>query len=142
MFSKKFSIEFHSKFKNQFSSKLRSKLYAVRIHFMNRKIVFPKVMCTQHPDSASRYISTQEEPEEAIEAAQVFGCDEYMPDYEGKATPYHQNVQIVSKFIEETDLIPGKDIFITPRAPSAAQENRFRQLMTASRKSLKLSSIW
>ncbi len=96
---------------------------------MSRKATYPKVMCTQHPDSASKYISTQEEPGEAIEAAVVFGCDEYMPDYEGKATPYHQNVQIVSKFIEETDLIPGKDIFITPRAPSAAQENRFRQLM-------------
>ncbi len=96
---------------------------------MSRKTVFPKVMCTQHPDSASKYIATQEEPGEAIEAATVFGCDEYMPDYEGKATPYHQNVQIVSKLVEETDLVPGKDIFITPRAPSAVQENRFRQLM-------------
>lgn len=96
---------------------------------MSRKAVYPKVMCTQHPDSASKYISTQEEPGEALEAATVFGCDEYMPDYEGKATPYHQNVQIVSKFIEETDLVPGKDVFITPRAPSALQENRFRQLM-------------
>lgn len=96
---------------------------------MSRKAVYPKVMCTQHPDSASKYISTQEEPEEALEAAMVFGCDEYMPDYEGKATPYHQNVQIVSKFIEETELVPGKDVFITPRAPSAVQENRFRQLM-------------
>ena len=96
---------------------------------MSSKTEFPKVMCTQHPDSASRYIATQEEPEEAIEAATVFGCDEYMPDYEGKATPYHQNVQIVSKLIEETNLVPGKDFFITPRAPSAVQENRFRQLM-------------
>lgn len=96
---------------------------------MSKKATYPKVMCTQHPDSASKYISTQEEPGEAIEAAVVFGCDEYMPDYEGKATPYHQNVQIVSKFIEETGLIPGKDIFITPRAPSAVQENQFRQLM-------------
>jgi phosphoenolpyruvate carboxylase len=96
---------------------------------MSRKETYPKVMCTQHPDSASKYISTQEEPGEAIEAAVVYGCDEYMPDYEGKATPYHQNVQIVSKFIEETDLIPGEDIFITPRVPSAVQENRFRQLM-------------
>jgi phosphoenolpyruvate carboxylase, archaeal type len=96
---------------------------------MSRKTVFPKIMCTQHPDSASKYISTQEEPAEAIEAATVFDCDEYMPDYEGKATPYHQNVQVVSKLIEETDLVPGKDIFITPRAPSAVQENRFRQLM-------------
>ena len=96
---------------------------------MSRKTVYPKVMCTQHPDSASKYISTQEEPGEALEAAVVFGCDEYMPDYEGKATPYHQNVQIVSEFIEKTDLVPGKDVFITPRAPSALQENRFRQLM-------------
>jgi phosphoenolpyruvate carboxylase len=96
---------------------------------MSRKAVYPKVMCTQHPDSASKYISTQEEPEEALEAAVVFGCDEYMPDYEGKATPYHQNVQIVSEFIEKTDLVLGKDFFITPRSPSAVQENRFRQLM-------------
>lgn len=90
---------------------------------------FPKVMCTQHPDTVSRYISTQEEPGEAVEAVMEYGCDEYMPDYEGKTTPYHQNVQIISKFLEETDLIPGIDIFITPRAPSAVQENRFRQLM-------------
>lgn len=96
---------------------------------MSRKATYPKVICTQHPDSASKYIATQEEPGEAVEAAVVFGCDEYMPDYEGKATPYHQNVQIVSKLIEETGLVPGKDIFITPRAPSAVQENRFRQLM-------------
>lgn len=96
---------------------------------MSKNTDFPKIMCTQHPDSASKYISTQEEPGEALEAAIIFGCDEYMPDYEGKATPYHQNVQIISKFIEETDFVPGKDIFITPRAPSAVQENRFRQLM-------------
>jgi phosphoenolpyruvate carboxylase len=101
----------------------------VRVLFMSSKTEFPKIMCTQHPDSASKYIATQEEPEEAIEAAMIFGCDEYMPDYEGKATPYHQNVQIVSKLIEETGLVPGKDFFITPRAPSAVQENRFRQLM-------------
>lgn len=96
---------------------------------MTVKIMFPKVMCTQHPDSVSRYISTQEELSEAVESVLEFGCDEYMPDYEGKTTPYHQNVQIISKFLEETNLVPGKDIFITPRAPSAVQENRFRQLM-------------
>ncbi|ADI74128.1 phosphoenolpyruvate carboxylase [Methanohalobium evestigatum Z-7303] len=90
---------------------------------------FPKVMCTQHPDSVSKYISTKEEINEALEAVVKFGCDEYMPDYEGKTTPYHQNVQIVSKFIDETDIIPGKDVFITPRATSALHENRFRQLM-------------
>ncbi|WP_440953164.1 phosphoenolpyruvate carboxylase [Methanococcoides sp. FTZ1] len=96
---------------------------------MRRKEIFPKIMCTQHPDSVSRYIATQEEVEEALEAALKYGCDEYMPDYEGKATPYHQNVQIVSKFIEETDLLPGDNFHITPRVPSATQENRFRQIM-------------
>ncbi len=96
---------------------------------MVSKIKFPKVMCTQHPDSVSRYISTQEEITEAFEAVTRYGCDEYMPDYEGKTTPYHQNVQIASKLIEETGCIPGKDVFITPRAPSAVHENRFRQLM-------------
>ncbi|WP_406662019.1 phosphoenolpyruvate carboxylase [Methanolobus sp. ZRKC3] len=96
---------------------------------MYKKNCFPKVICTQHPDSVSRYISTQEELGEALEAVVEYGCDEYMPDYEGKTTPYHQNVQIVSKFIDETDMIPGKDVFITPRAPSALHENRFRQLM-------------
>jgi len=74
------------------------------------KTTYPKVMCTQHPDSASKYISMPEEHEEALEAAVVFGCDECMPDYEGKATPYHQNVKIISKFMEETDFVSGKDI--------------------------------
>ncbi|WP_406657105.1 phosphoenolpyruvate carboxylase [Methanolobus sp. ZRKC2] len=96
---------------------------------MTSKIKFPKVMCTQHPDSVSKCISTQEEIIEAVEAVTEYGCDEYMPDYEGKTTPYHQNVQIVSKIIDETGLIPGRDVFITPRAPSAVHENRFRQLM-------------
>ncbi|MFQ6056427.1 MAG: phosphoenolpyruvate carboxylase [Methanosarcinales archaeon] len=90
---------------------------------------FPKVMCTQHPDSASRYLSTQEELEEAVEGILKYGCDEYMPDYEGKTTPYHQNVQILEKLFEETNVIPGLDVFLTPRVPSAHFENRFRQLM-------------
>lgn len=96
---------------------------------MTSNKMYPKVMCTQHPDSISRYISTQEETYEAVEAATKYGCDEYMPDYEGKTTPYHQSAQIISKFIEETDLVLGKDIFITPRVPSAVHENLFRQLM-------------
>lgn len=90
--------------------------------------IFPKAMCTQHPDSASRYISTQDEVSEAIECFSM-GCDEYMPDYEGKTTPYHQNVQIVAKLLEETELVPSVDINITPRVPNASHENRFRQLM-------------
>ncbi|MBU4223477.1 MAG: phosphoenolpyruvate carboxylase, partial [Euryarchaeota archaeon] len=90
---------------------------------------FPKAMCTQHPDSASRYISTQEEMGECIECFVKYGCDEYMPDYEGKTTPYHQNLQIVAELLEKTDLIPAVDVHITPRVPSASHENRFRQLM-------------
>ncbi|MDP3105396.1 MAG: phosphoenolpyruvate carboxylase [Candidatus Methanoperedens sp.] len=90
---------------------------------------FPKAMCTQHPDSASRYISTQAEVEEAIECFAKYNCDEYMPDYEGKTTPYHQNLQIVAELLEKTDMIPAVDVHITPRVPSASHENRFRQLM-------------
>lgn len=90
---------------------------------------FPRIMCTQHPDSAIKYVSTQKELDEAIECFQEYGCDEYMPDYEGKTTPYHQNVQIITRLLEETKLRPGKDVFITPRIPSAIQENAFRQMM-------------
>jgi phosphoenolpyruvate carboxylase len=90
---------------------------------------FPKVMATQHPDSASRYVSVQEEPGEVIECIRDYGCDEYKPDYEGKLTPYHQNAQVVTKLLEETDFIPGKDVFITPRMPSAIHEKAFSQIM-------------
>ncbi len=85
-------------------------------------------MGTQHPDSASRYVPVQEEPDELIECAVKYGCDEYKPDYEGKLTPYHQNAQVVTKLLEETDLIPGKDVFITPGIPTP-YEKAFRQLM-------------
>jgi phosphoenolpyruvate carboxylase len=44
---------------------------------MSRRAFYPKVMCTIHPDSASKYIPMQEEPEEALEAAVTFGCEEY-----------------------------------------------------------------
>ncbi|MEA3323741.1 MAG: phosphoenolpyruvate carboxylase [Euryarchaeota archaeon] len=96
---------------------------------MRAKVRFPKVICTQHHDPVSGYISTQEEMSEAFECVMKYGCDGYMPDYEGKTTPYHRNVRIVSKFLEETDLAPIKDIFLTPGAPDAVHENRFRQLV-------------
>lgn len=95
----------------------------------------PATMVTQHPDSATKYIPIQEEPEEGIKSLLPneqggLGSEEYMVDYEGKMTPYHQVTQIVMDILEKTDLIPGEDALITPRIPSATQETVFRQLMT------------
>ncbi len=90
-----------------------------------RKI--PVAMATQHPDSASRYVPVQEEPKEAVENFKL-GCDEQMVDYEGKLTPYHQTSQIVVEALSK-GIEVGKDVFVTPRVPSAGKENVFRQLM-------------
>lgn len=93
----------------------------------------PASMATQHPDSASRYVPVQDEVEEAVDclrpSPEGLGCEEYMVDYEGKMTPYHQTAQLVSRLMAE-GTIPGEDVFVTPRIPSAAEENVFRQLMT------------
>ncbi|MDK2790395.1 MAG: phosphoenolpyruvate carboxylase [Methanothermococcus sp.] len=91
--------------------------------------MIPCAMATQHPDNAKRYIPVQKEPEEAIECLKDLDCDEYFVDYEGKLTPYHQTVQITLNLLHETDLIPGKDVRITPRIPSSSEETLFRQLM-------------
>ena len=92
----------------------------------------PTSMATQHPDSASRYIPIQEEPEEAVGALapqpEGLGIEEFMVDYEGKMTPYHQTAEIVHKLLAK-NLIPGRDVWITPRISSATEETVFRQLM-------------
>jgi len=97
-----------------------------------RKI--PVAMATQHPDSATRHVSVREEIEEAILSFRKdrLGCDEYLVDYMGKLTPYHQIGQIVQKIKEETDLTPGEDVFVTPRMVSSFEEEPFRQLMTTA----------
>ena len=95
-----------------------------------RKI--PVAMATQHADSATRHVLIQEEPDEAISCFKKdgFNCDEYLVDYMGKLTPYHQVGQIIRKIRRETDLVPGRHVFVTPRMVSSFKEEPFRQLMT------------
>ncbi len=89
----------------------------------------PYVLATQHPDSASKYVPVQEEPKEIHHCIKI-GCEEYMVDYEGKLTPYHQVSQVALEVIKNSQKRLGEEFFITPRIPNAEQEGVFRQLMT------------
>jgi phosphoenolpyruvate carboxylase len=94
----------------------------------------PVAMATQHADSATKLVPVREEVNEAVLSFKLdgLGCDEYLVDYMGKLTPYHQIGQIVKKIHEETDFVPGYDVFVTPRMVSSFEEEPFRQLMTTS----------
>jgi len=97
-----------------------------------RKI--PASMATQHADSASRFVTVPEEANEAVNALKQddggLGCDEYMPDYMGKLTPYNQIGMIVKRLKDESKLILGKDVFVTPRMVSNFYDEPFRYMMT------------
>ncbi len=93
----------------------------------------PALMATQHPDSASRYVGSREEVEEAVMDLLPledggYGCDEKMIDYEGKLTPYHQ-VEWVVEALVRAGLSPGRDFLLTPRIPSERLEGCVRQVM-------------
>ncbi|MBS7657375.1 phosphoenolpyruvate carboxylase [Candidatus Bathyarchaeota archaeon] len=92
----------------------------------------PVAMATQHADSATKFVPIRDEVDEAVRSfeAEGFGCDEYLVDYMGKLTPYHQIGQIIQRIRERTKFVPGSDVFVTPRMVSSFEEEPFRQIMT------------
>ncbi len=109
-------------------------------------IGIPFAMATQHPDSANKGFSAQEEVSEALLdllplSEGGFGCDEKMIDYEGKLTPYQQMRWVVEELIK-SGLEPGREFIITPRVPAEKLEEAERQIfvlvgiMTANKYSI------
>lgn len=96
------------------------------------RIGIPLAMCTQHPDSANRCITADEEVQEAVKDimpfdAGGFNCDEKMVDYEGKLTPYHE-VKWIAEELTRLGYKAGRDYILTPRLPNPRLENLDRHL--------------
>lgn len=99
-----------------------------------KKVQVPIAMATQHPDSASKSFSSQEEVDEALRDfspanMEGFECDEKMVDFEGKLTAYGQMRWIIEKVTSTLNLVPDEDFLITPRIPSEKLEEADRQVM-------------
>jgi len=99
-----------------------------------QRMRLPVAMATQHPDSASKSFSSQEEVDEALRDFSPaerggFECDEKMVDFEGKLTAYGQMRWIIEKVTSALNLVPGEDFLITPRIPSEKLEEAERQVM-------------
>ncbi|MEM2026122.1 MAG: phosphoenolpyruvate carboxylase [Desulfurococcaceae archaeon] len=98
------------------------------------RVRLPTAMATQHPDSASRSFSSQDEVDEALRDFAPadkggFECDEKMVDFEGKLTAYGQMKWIIETVTSALSLTPGEDFLVTPRIPSEKLEESERQVM-------------
>jgi len=108
----------------------------------------PVVMATQHPDSAKKYLSIQQEVDEALDVL-INGCDnglsydEYNIDYEDKLTPYHQPSQIVAKVLSQ-GIIPGNFGFRISNFsyPQTARCNRLNERGGIKKLSKKSKQSW
>ena len=103
---------------------------------MPRYGVVPALMATQHPDSAYKYFTVEEEVKETLQDLIPldkggYGCDEKMIDYEGKLTPFLQPRWIIKQMHEKLkeSVIPEKDFVLSIRVPSADLESIDKQIL-------------
>ncbi|MEM0377693.1 MAG: phosphoenolpyruvate carboxylase [Thermofilum sp.] len=90
-------------------------------------VEFPRMMCTQHPDSTLR-VPAHMEIQEALMAFTAYGCDEVMVDYEGKLTPYSQPREVVAQALER-GIALGENRFVTVRLPNPQLESADRLVL-------------
>lgn len=93
----------------------------------------PATMATQDSDSATAYISFNEEIDEAVDCLSSredggFGLEELVIDFAGKLTPFQHIEEIVHK-IGEKGFTPSFNINITPSVPSGSYELGFRRMV-------------
>ena len=92
----------------------------------------PATMATQDSDSASTYIGSEEEIEEAVDCLSPreeggFGAGELVVDFAEKLTPFHHIEEIVRRIMEK-GLIPSFNVNLTPSVPAGSYEFGFRRM--------------